>query len=169
MTRPRPNCRRDCIHGRTRQQGAVLYVALVMLLLLALIGIVGMQVAGLQERMAANYLNTNLAFQAAEADVRLRECYIEGMVNSTGQCSGGAAEIRPRDCGGFDPTAWAAQMSTDEPQANRVVIREIGSCNGFNSAKFDAPEPADPMYQITVYATNPAGTANAAVDTIFWP
>ena len=55
--------------ARSRQEGAALYVALMILVLLALIGIVGMQVAGLQERMAANYLATNQAFQAAEADV----------------------------------------------------------------------------------------------------
>ena len=42
-----------------RQSGAVLYVALVMLVLLALIGIVAMQVAGLQERMSANYQLTS--------------------------------------------------------------------------------------------------------------
>ena len=40
--------------ARSRQEGAALYVALMILVLLALIGIVGMQVAGLQERMAAN-------------------------------------------------------------------------------------------------------------------
>ena len=38
-----------------RQRGAVLYVALIMLLLLAMIGVVGLQVTGLQERMSSNY------------------------------------------------------------------------------------------------------------------
>ena len=50
--------------ARSRQEGAALYVALMFLVLLALIGIVGMQVAGIQERMAANYMATNQAFQA---------------------------------------------------------------------------------------------------------
>jgi type IV pilus assembly protein PilX len=52
--------------GRTQQRGAVLYVALIMLILLALLGVVGMQVAGMQERMAANYRAANMAFQASE-------------------------------------------------------------------------------------------------------
>ena len=39
----------------SRQHGAVLYVALIMLILLALIGVVGMQVAGMQERMSSDY------------------------------------------------------------------------------------------------------------------
>ncbi|KAG1065868.1 hypothetical protein G6F40_017798 [Rhizopus arrhizus] len=49
-----------------QQRGAVLYVALVMLILLALLGIAGMQVAGMQEKMAANYRAANRAFQNSE-------------------------------------------------------------------------------------------------------
>src|SRR5690606_11554501 len=60
-----------------RQQGAALYVALMMLILLALIGLVGMQVAGMQERMASAYRAANLAFQNAEAYVRQTECGLE--------------------------------------------------------------------------------------------
>ncbi|HEY9255145.1 MAG TPA: PilX N-terminal domain-containing pilus assembly protein, partial [Stenotrophomonas sp.] len=62
--------------GAGQQQGAVLYVALIMLVLLALIGVVGMQVASMQERMSANYLAANQAFQQAEAQVRGREAEI---------------------------------------------------------------------------------------------
>ena len=161
--------------GHTAQRGAALYVALIMLILLALLGIVGMQVAGLQERMAANYLNVNLAFQTAEADVRQRECYIEGLVNRTSTCSDGApADGISQICDdGFDATNWAAQMSTDVPQVNRVSIRAIGPCISGNSelAMGTGPvnEDPNPVYQVTVYATNVAATANAAVDTIFRP
>ncbi len=50
-----------------QQRGAVLYVALIMLILLALLGIAGMQVAGLQERMAANYRAANRASRTPRA------------------------------------------------------------------------------------------------------
>ncbi|HET6397437.1 MAG TPA: PilX N-terminal domain-containing pilus assembly protein [Pseudoxanthomonas sp.] len=165
--------RKPAFAGRAGQQGATLYVALIMLILLALIGIVGMQVAGLQERMAANYLNTNLAFQAAEADVRERECYVEGLANRTGACASAAADISQICTDGFDATSWAAEKSTDVPQANRVSIRAIGPCISGNSSLSmglgPISENPNPVYQITVYATNPAATANAAVDTIFRP
>ena len=52
------------------QRGAVLYVALIMLILLALLGITAMQVTGLQERMTGSYRSTNMAFQNAEGDSR---------------------------------------------------------------------------------------------------
>ena len=157
----------------SRQRGAALYVALMILVLLALIGIVGMQVAGLQERMAANYLATNQAFQAAEADVRLRECFIEGVVNRDGACAAGNAPIQQLCDDGFDPSDWAAGLSTVVPQANWVNLRSIGQCISGN-ASLDmgtGPVNEDPnrVFQVTTFAINPGATANAAVDTIFRP
>ena len=158
---------------RRTQQGAALYVALIMIVLLAMIGIVGMQVAGLQEKMAANYLGINQAFQGAEADVRLRECFLEGVVNRTGTCAAGAADIQQICDDGFDATNWAAAQSVLTPQANRVSLRSIGPCISGNSAldMGTGPESEDPnpVYQVSVYATNATATANAAVDTIFRP
>ena len=60
--------RRHSLHSPRSQRGAVLYVVLIMLVLMALLGIAGMQVTSMQERMAANYLRSNVAFQNAEAD-----------------------------------------------------------------------------------------------------
>lgn len=53
-----------------RQQGAVLIVSLIILLVLTLVGIAGMNTSVLQERMAVNAQNSNRAFQAAESSVR---------------------------------------------------------------------------------------------------
>ena len=79
------------------QRGAVLYVALIMLILLALIGIVGMQVATLQERMSANYVAANVAFQNAEMQVRARE--VEIITN---------VAFANENCAvPFDPKQWA--------------------------------------------------------------
>ncbi|MBD9367541.1 pilus assembly protein [Xanthomonas sp. XNM01] len=164
---------RNTLSTARRQRGAALYVALIMIVLLALIGIVGMQVAGLQERMAANYRNTNLAFQAAEADVRGRECFVEGLVNRTGTCADQTVDVEQTCDDGFDPTTWANALSTDVPQVNRVRVRAIGACISGNSSlaqgRAPASEDPNPVFQITIYATNEAANANAAVDTIFRP
>lgn len=155
------------------QGGAALYVAMIMLVLLAIIGIVGMQVATMQERMSSNYRNANQAFQGAEADARARECYVEGLVNRTGACSGSAVDVAQICDDGFDPTSWAREKSTDVPQGNRVSVRSIGPCISGNTslAMGSGPvsEDPNPVYQITVYATSTDATANAAVDTIFRP
>lgn len=59
--------------GHSRQQGAVLLVALIMLLLLTILGAAAMRDTNLQERMAGNMRDHNLAFQAAEAALRFAE------------------------------------------------------------------------------------------------
>lgn len=56
-----------------QQSGVVLVISLIMLLALTLIGITSSSVTGLEEKMAANSKNKNLAFQAAEAALRAAE------------------------------------------------------------------------------------------------
>lgn len=53
-----------------RQNGSVLLVSLIMLLLLTLVAVGGMQGTILQERMTGNLRDRDLAFQAAEAALR---------------------------------------------------------------------------------------------------
>ena len=59
-----------------QQQGAVLIVGLIMLLLLTVIGMSSIRGSDLQERMAGNARDHNLAFQATEAAVRSAENYL---------------------------------------------------------------------------------------------
>lgn len=56
-----------------RQGGVVLVVALIFLLLMTLIGVTAMQTTTLDERIANNARQRNLAFQAAEAGLRAGE------------------------------------------------------------------------------------------------
>ncbi len=63
-----------------KQTGVVLMVSLIMLLLLTLIGVTGTQVTSLEEKMASNNRDQNLAFQAAEAALRAGEAQIEAVV-----------------------------------------------------------------------------------------
>jgi type IV pilus assembly protein PilX len=60
-------------HARRRQGGAVLVVGLIILVILTLLGVQAMRSNVLQERMAGNMRERNLAFQAAESALRLGE------------------------------------------------------------------------------------------------
>jgi len=55
------------------QAGSVLIVSLVMLLLLSLIGLAGMQSTIMQDRMAGNMRDKDMAFEATEAALREAE------------------------------------------------------------------------------------------------
>lgn len=151
-----------------RQRGAVLYIALIMLLLLALIGIVGMQVASMQERMASNYRQTNLAFQSAEAGAREREALIESTVNT-----GAVYEPDKYDCGTFDPVNdWSVNVTADEA----VHTRRLDQCfpgGGSSVMGTDQSESTGNVYQITAFgrdaATAAASTSFSVIDTIYVP
>lgn len=58
------------------QQGAILIVALIMLLLVTIIGLASMRGTSLQERMAGNLRDQELALQAAEAALRKGEARV---------------------------------------------------------------------------------------------
>ncbi len=66
--------------SKTKQSGIVLVVSLIMLLLLTIIGLTGVQVTSLEEKMAGNSKDQNLAFQTAEAAIRAGEANIESVV-----------------------------------------------------------------------------------------
>ncbi|HIE5354820.1 TPA: pilus assembly PilX family protein [Stenotrophomonas maltophilia] len=160
---PRPRIPSFASHRQ--QRGAVLYVALIMLILLALIGIAGMQVTGMQERMAANYLRSNQAFQNAEADVRSQEAAIQAVIDS-----GKIFEANQEECSPvFDPATWADGKTT----ATAINTRRLDKCVpvgplGLGRRK---NEETENIYQITVLASDdPANPSSSAViDTIFIP
>jgi type IV pilus assembly protein PilX len=58
---------------KNNQQGAILIVAFIMLLLLTIIGLSSMRGTSLQERMTGNMRDSNLSLQAAEAALRKGE------------------------------------------------------------------------------------------------
>lgn len=60
----------------TSEKGAVLLVALIVLLLMTIIGISSMRGTSLQERMAGNMRDQNLAFQSAETAMRQAEAFV---------------------------------------------------------------------------------------------
>ncbi len=66
-----------CHAGRPRrQQGAVLAISLIILLIVTLLGVTAMQSTTLEEKMAGNARDRNTAFQAAESTLRIAEAWI---------------------------------------------------------------------------------------------
>ena len=65
--------------SRYRQQGAVLVVSLIMLLVVTLVAVSSMQGTVMEEKMAGNTRDRNLAFQTTESALREAEIYIESV------------------------------------------------------------------------------------------
>ena len=66
-----------------KQKGSVLIISLIILVAMTLIGITAMRTSVMQEKMAGNMRNKELALQAAEATLREAEQYIQDNVIST--------------------------------------------------------------------------------------
>jgi len=69
------------------QQGSVLVVSLLILLIMSIIGVSSMQNTLLEERMAGNLKDQNIALEAAESALRDGEAYI-GTIVTTGDFNG---------------------------------------------------------------------------------
>lgn len=82
---------------RRSQKGAALIIGLIILVVLTLIGVQAMRTSIVQERMAGNMRERHVAFQAAEAALRVGE--------ANGPFSPGNAALA-------DPAAWDGSGST---------------------------------------------------------
>jgi type IV pilus assembly protein PilX len=90
-----------------RQQGAVLVVSLVFLLVITMLAVGSMQNTILEEKMAGNASDRNLAFQSTESALREAEIFVEGIVSlgNFGSAGGlrGRTDAEPSF---YDQTTW---------------------------------------------------------------
>ena len=63
--------------GQSKQNGVVMFVALILLLILSLLGVTAARMQTVEERMARNDNNREIAAQAAEAALRAAEVGLE--------------------------------------------------------------------------------------------
>jgi len=110
------------VTGTSRnQRGAVLFIALILLVVLSLIGIASMQVTTLQERMAGNYYTQAKAFEYSEWMVRFQEDAIQTTVDG-----GGTYVANDRSC----PSTYAGTGSVDAWAAAKTATTVGGSNAG---------------------------------------
>ena len=94
---------------RSHQGGAVFIVSLVILLIITMLAVGGMQSSLLEEKMAGNVSDRNLAFQSTESAVREAEVFIEGIV-SLGDFDGSAGLHSRTD---IEPSYYSASTWSD--------------------------------------------------------
>ena len=165
--------KRSAYASPARQRGAVLYVALIFLVLLSMLGIVGMQVAALQERMASNYRAVNVAFQRSEGLARTVEVQVNEANRFTPRPGERDEERRCDDPNPVRGSAWADLRSKDDDPDTAIVGTRLNECTpGFSIAQGTAPVNEKPMiWQISAFSTDAAvdPTSDAAVETVFMP
>lgn len=123
------------------QSGAVLILGLVVLLVITLIGVTGLNTTVMQERMAGNLRQNNLALQAAEAALQAGLTYIDSQTAPPAVNSSGSDHIWPScrvvddNAGGVDACSrlrtvlenWnGALADVDEGSSYSALVSAIG-------------------------------------------
>lgn len=97
-----------CNSTPARQRGAVMIVSLITLLVVTMIAVSSMRGSTLEEKMAGNTRDRNIAFQTAESAVREAEMFVESLV-SMGNFGGGSGLFRQTDAEPdyYDAATWS--------------------------------------------------------------
>lgn len=140
---------------RRRQHGSAMIVSLIFLLLMTLIGTAAMRGSTMQERMAGNARDWNIAFQAAEAALREAEDYLQ------------TTPILPE----FDDAAGLYQVNSPDRPVWAGAVESAG--NGYIEYADDLEgTAARPRYYIEELTTaRPPGTeteTGTALEEIFY-
>lgn len=151
-----------------RQRGAVLFIALIMLILLTLIGVTGMQVTLLQERMSGNFRAQHQSFERAETRM------IEGRDKVSDRLTAYDL-ISSREVALVDgkKLPWQSWLTTYPPSAQLATEVRCGMACGSNRAKSTMWDPNKDLrfYTVTGQEKDPSSDASSAawstVQTIY--
>ncbi len=128
-TRPCPRAHTALGMAQPQERGAVLIVALVFLLIMTLIGVFAMRGTIMEERMAGNLRDRNLAFEAGETALRDVERWLDDQGRELDFSDSGGAESHlfhygeeafPRHPSEAEPGDWAVRdMGMDAVSPSR--------------------------------------------------
>ncbi len=149
---------------RIRQQGAILVVSLLLLLVMTLLGITAVSTTTLEEKMASNYRQRQLAFQAASSALRDAETWLRTNISSVAQFEttfngtpdelywvrqptpGDAVRVVPMDI--YDGNAWTVgqQPATSVTNAANTPLYVIEYMGRIGEPPLDYTEPDNRSY-----------------------
>ena len=161
---------------RSRQAGVALVISLIILLMLTVLGVQGLQTVTLEEKMAGNFRDRQLAFEAAEAALRAGENWINAQNSPPVAAINGAnnvwtfgdADITNRAfwANGIEYSGLGIAQLSENP---RYIIEERGELAGTGrnqSAEIGANTKGNlqgTVYGYRITARGLGGTANSIV------
>lgn len=152
-----------------RQRGAVLYIALVLLIVLTLLGLASIGGTVLQERMAGNYRVQQLAFQNAEARLRAAErAALASALASVAIVPSGFDPDLPTDPDSVE--YWARRDPAAEQERFADICGPAGFCSLTSGTGGNTPI-VDQVLQVSVASFDREAdpTTAAVLQSIFVP
>ncbi|MEH6625108.1 MAG: PilX N-terminal domain-containing pilus assembly protein [Motiliproteus sp.] len=165
-----------------QQRGATLIVCMIILVVITFMGVGSIQDTTMEEKMAGNMKNRNMAFQAAESGLRDAEGYLSSTVvlpAFNGTTSGLIAQISGNDPSPYkwSDSDWTASsgvypktggdsipLVSSQP---RLVIEKLESVEA--TPDLEAGQPADTTeyFKITVKAVGGTSSSVVIVESIY--
>jgi type IV pilus assembly protein PilX len=165
---------------RSRQRGAILATSLLLLIILTVLGVAMMRMTTMQERMAGNTRDLNLALQAAEAALRDGEdrvspARLAAKPRPTGYpgCQFCDLTTVPVDATQYDWTTaqeYGTAGTKDFPGLSadpRYLIVELGYVPDSQLTGQNDTLSGRDFYQITARSTGASGQANTVLQTTY--
>lgn len=145
-----------------RQRGVALIVALILLLTMTLIGLTAMNTTTQEERMASNFRDRNLAFQAAEAALREAEDILRNTPPPLNMVIGAVQE--PGDAAAYDWANDAEDYSGALAGLNEqpIYIIELVRAEGSDSMDFIDDQG---LYRVTARGRGGSSDAEVVLQT----
>jgi type IV pilus assembly protein PilX len=167
--------------GRSAERGAVLFTSLILLLVLTLIGVTVARMQTVEERMAMNEDNHQLALQAAEAALRSAELgLIDGTYSNFFANANGMFELIPAAGSVVDTIDWmnpagmtiayrgVIPMVAQQPQVAMESLPPVISPGDSGSMQtYNRPTDLIAVYRVTAHAVGADLSANATLQSIF--
>jgi type IV pilus assembly protein PilX len=144
------------------QNGSALIVSLVMLLLISLIGVGSMQSTILQERMASNLQDRNIAFQASERALRVGENWLAANALSA------QTNTRLSDPATWDGTTDAVTVKTSDTQLAGDPTYHVGWVSVFCPSKQSGAACFD-RFSVTSHGQGGTASSVAILQSMFMP
>ncbi|MBK1640452.1 hypothetical protein CKO12_00855 [Chromatium okenii] len=165
------------MNKRKSQTGMVLVIGLIFLLLMTVMSIAAMQTGGLDERMASNANDHNIAFQAAEVALRRAENFIAGNTDLNEMSLASVAPDSNNDSNWTDAVSVTLPPRVPPPQLAAqpiYVIRCAYSATPTDPASFSNPTLCSEQcytgmncYRVTARGQGTIATSVVVLETIF--
>ncbi len=173
----------------SRQNGVVLFVALILLLILSLIGVTAARMQTVEERMSRNDDNHQIGMEAAEAALRAAEGGIMSGIYSDFSANANGLYTFDTSTGNSmvpAPANWSTTPGAAMPYAGsgapslgaitlaqqpQIAIESLPPVavpgDSISSVQYASPTPPVTVYRITGSAAGADGTSTTTLQSIF--
>ncbi|MRI33716.1 hypothetical protein EOPP23_12035 [Endozoicomonas sp. OPT23] len=173
-----------------KEQGSVLLVSLVLLMVLTIAGVSSIRLSGLQEKMTASYHHEQLDFRVAEVGILEAENFVTDTFISAGSfssdctnglCFSGSGAADPGVCIPGSSKPWESEAVWNNARSASItltghpsVAKYIVELRCYLPREIDGPDP-DPLnladwatyYRITVLAAGVGNRSRVMLQTTY--